>query len=886
MKKWILLFILILPVILRAADTKVSDMTQIYDPVATDRIYIVDDPNGTPAARAITIWDLFNFMDTSAELLAIMDDETGTGALVFGTAPTIDSPTFTTAFTAVDLIDSDDYAADSIDNEHINWADIDNLGDEGVLTVADTTDATCWPALFESDTGDLAIKTDGGLIYDASTGTLDATILTESGNAVYNSTETPGGELGGTWASPTIDADAVSLDEIGDAAADTTIALGGYETTFTTSLDEAAHTAFWINHSDSDVTNATYLLQVSTAAEDDADLTLFLIADNTGVAAETIFKISNVIDIGQDDQLVHTYIHDAGTLVMYDDSDDTSVTIGPVENGTTTLDVTGSLSISANITASVISATGFLAGAYDVSGANPITVGSADATLVNVTTDGGTLVLDGSVQFPNTDGSPSATAELQYDHTVTGLVGGMMEWYDGNDLRYLVDVLTLPSDDDYVVAYDADADIFYMKQDADSGGSTAWDDIGNPDNSGLTTITFDNGEATLLTGNNDAAVSFLTIQNTDDDHTVGNMYLLDLDYSADDGDADADFIICQDSGGTVLTIQQNGDIATNGGVSAGGTVEGAAITEGGVGVPNLNEEDWVGTAEMADADHGDVAWSSGAAEVQAMTVNNATDATYYIGMFAYDTGSNLPIYTDGGLSYAQATATLTATAFSGALSGNATTCTTASAGDAALDFFGAGVTAVTDATACTDIEGTGLSITTGTLNWSAASTDLTDTADLLYEAELDAFSELQSQISDKTLVNTADGATWSGTHDYKSATVKLPARVIFCFNIHDIDDGMDDIKMPFPVAMTITQVTAYVTGGTNVVGRLYEVDGDGDDGDAVGVETTDWTFTTGETEDSSFNNATFDAGDYIQWDTTSVSGAVTGFMICVWGYET
>ena len=37
------------------------------------------------------------------------------------------------------------------------------------------------------------------------TGTLEAATLTEGGNAIYNSTETPGGALGGTWASPTID---------------------------------------------------------------------------------------------------------------------------------------------------------------------------------------------------------------------------------------------------------------------------------------------------------------------------------------------------------------------------------------------------------------------------------------------------------------------------------------------------------------------------------------------------------------------------------------------------------------------------------------------------------------------------------------------------------
>ncbi|MBE9509127.1 MAG: hypothetical protein IMY86_13905 [Chloroflexi bacterium] len=40
-----------------------------------------------------------------------------------------------------------------------------------------------------------------------------------------------------------------------------------------------------------------------------------------------------------------------------------------------------------------------------------------------------------------------------------------------------------------------------------------------------------------------------------------------------------------------------------------------------------------------------------------------------------------------------------------------------------------------------------------------ASTELSDTADILYEAELDAFSELQTQIGDKTLVNEEDVCT-------------------------------------------------------------------------------------------------------------------------------
>ncbi len=51
---------------------------------------------------------------------------------------------------------------------------------------------------------DMTLGVDASEILQYS-GTINATALTEGGNAVYNSTEVPGGELGGTWASPTID---------------------------------------------------------------------------------------------------------------------------------------------------------------------------------------------------------------------------------------------------------------------------------------------------------------------------------------------------------------------------------------------------------------------------------------------------------------------------------------------------------------------------------------------------------------------------------------------------------------------------------------------------------------------------------------------------------
>lgn len=53
------------------------------------------------------------------------------------------------------------------------------------ITVADTTDATSFVGLWESATGDLAPKTDGGLTYNATTGTLTATAFSGplTGNA-------------------------------------------------------------------------------------------------------------------------------------------------------------------------------------------------------------------------------------------------------------------------------------------------------------------------------------------------------------------------------------------------------------------------------------------------------------------------------------------------------------------------------------------------------------------------------------------------------------------------------------------------------------------------------------------------------------------------------
>ena len=73
--------------------------------------------------------------------------------------------------------------ADSTVSAHgLKWAAAPTPTD---ITVADTTDTTCYVGLWESATGDLAPKTDTGVTYNAGTGMLTATGLTGplTGNA-------------------------------------------------------------------------------------------------------------------------------------------------------------------------------------------------------------------------------------------------------------------------------------------------------------------------------------------------------------------------------------------------------------------------------------------------------------------------------------------------------------------------------------------------------------------------------------------------------------------------------------------------------------------------------------------------------------------------------
>lgn len=135
------------------ADSKVTDMNELTDVAGTDLLYVIDDPGGTPASKKITVLNLFDMIDTSAELLAILGDETGTGSLVFNTAPS-----FVTSITLGTTLITEPNVA--------NWNTAYGWGDwsgEGFLTSYSETD----PCFALSDANDIttADKTNWDTAY-------------------------------------------------------------------------------------------------------------------------------------------------------------------------------------------------------------------------------------------------------------------------------------------------------------------------------------------------------------------------------------------------------------------------------------------------------------------------------------------------------------------------------------------------------------------------------------------------------------------------------------------------------------------------------------------------------------------------------------------------
>ena len=134
--------------------------------------------------------------------------------------------------------------------------------------------------------------------------------------------------------------------------------------------------------------------------------------------------------------------------------------------------------------------------------------------------------------------------------------------------------------------------------DLPGGGATAWDNIGNPDNSGTTTITFDNGENTIFTSNADGGTSHFILRNTDTDLASATI-ILNLGYY-DTASANGEFLRCSDNFGdvpnTLFSVGLGGLITTATGLDAIGAVD---MDYGSVDVTDHTfVTDGTGTAEI------------------------------------------------------------------------------------------------------------------------------------------------------------------------------------------------------------------------------------------------------------------------------------------------
>lgn len=214
-----------------------------------------------------------------------------------------DLNTFTSANLAINLTDESGaagvfprFSLTTVAQGHIiyyNGTSWVNLAPGSVGQVLHTNGAGANPSWDTDDTGGGGAPTDVNYLVGTANGTLTNEIVVGT---------TPGGELGGTWGSPTIDADAVSIDEIGDAAGDATIAMGAHELDITSTIDAANEAVLTITNTDADAANNNSFIELKH--NDGGDVNVFymrMIGDNDGTPvtdyslSQTAFNIGSAI---------------------------------------------------------------------------------------------------------------------------------------------------------------------------------------------------------------------------------------------------------------------------------------------------------------------------------------------------------------------------------------------------------------------------------------------------------------------------------------------------------------------------------------------------------------------------------------------------------------
>lgn len=124
----------------------------------------------------------------------------------------------------------------------------------------------------------------------------------------------------------------------------------------------------------------------------------------------------------------------------------------------------------------------------------------------------------------------------------------------------------------------------------------------------------------------------------------------------------------------------------------------------------------------------------------------------------------------------------------------------------------------------------------------------------------------------------SEGTTESAIRFYADAEYVVPARYTKSFTITSPIATDDYPVWRTPYAITIRAIHVLCVGGTNVVGGLDEADGNGASSAAVDSDITG-SAGTNANDDGALSNPTLDAGDYLMWHTTSISGTPTSVTI-------
>ena len=209
------------------------------------------------------------------------------------------------------------------------------------ITVADTTDTSCSVALFESATGDLAPKSDGGLTYNAGTGTLTATAF--AGALTGNVTGNASGSAGSCTGNAATATEATNVTATANNTTDETVyptfvdgATGtqGIETdtglTYNPSTGVLTSTAFAGNLTGNVTGNASGTAATVTGAAQSAITSVGTLTGVTVSGTATIgVAVGQAVDLDRKTADYTLVLTDAGKVIEINRGSSENVTIPP-----------------------------------------------------------------------------------------------------------------------------------------------------------------------------------------------------------------------------------------------------------------------------------------------------------------------------------------------------------------------------------------------------------------------------------------------------------------------------------------------------------------------------------------------------------------------------